>query len=89
MAINVNLVRVDDYAKKTIDGVTKICATTHGVRVNPSHISRVVEAGTGYDENGENPTDVYRVVFINGLSIFTDTDGLNDIDDRAKAVYMD
>lgn len=89
MATQVNLVRVDDYAKKTIDGVLKICATTHGVRINPSHISRVVEAGTGYDENGENPTVVYRVVFTNGLSIFTDTNGLADIDETSKSVYMD
>jgi hypothetical protein len=83
---NATLIRLDEYARLEINGEVKICATTHGVRINPSHVSKIQAAGTGYDENGNNPTDVYRVTFVNGLSTFTDTNGLNDIDDVRRNV---
>ena len=76
------LVRVNDYDHIfNEDGVRVIQATGHGVRVNPSQIVSVTtDSVTGYQSNGTTEEDVFKVRFIGGTSIWTDTDGIDDID---------
>ncbi len=83
-----NLTRVDEYAKKKIDGVNKFCYTGHGVRLNASYISRVTAAGTGYDEDGNNPVEIFRIVLTNGLVVVTDINGTETINARRQVLDL-
>jgi hypothetical protein len=75
------LVRVNDYSPILNEaGVRVIQATGHGVRVNPSQIINVSTADiVGLEEDGETEIDVYRVRFKGGTHIWTDGDGIDDI----------
>jgi hypothetical protein len=75
------LVRVNDYAPiLNEDGVRVIQETTHGVRVNPSQIINVsTEAVVGFEADGETEIDVFRVRFMGGTQIWTDTAGITAI----------
>ena len=75
------LVRVNDYSPITDEfGVRKIQATTHGVRVNPSQVLRMdADAVTGYESDGETTINVFKVQLSGGMSIWTDGDGVDNI----------
>jgi hypothetical protein len=77
------LVRVNDYSPILNEaGVRVIQATGHGVRVNPSQIINVSTAAVvGLEEDGETEIDVFRVRFKGGTQIWTDEDGIDDIND--------
>jgi hypothetical protein len=84
------LVRVNDYSPILNEaGVRVIQATGHGVRVNPSQIINVsTNTVVGLEEDGETPIDVYRVRFNGGTQIWTDEDGIDDINDWLFPIDM-
>lgn len=83
------LVRVNDYSPIIVNGISRIQATTHGVRVNPSQIVRTtVDAVTGYEANGIDTLDVFKVQFEGGLFIWTDQAGIDDINNWEFPIVM-
>jgi hypothetical protein len=85
------LVRVNDYSPILNEaGVRVIQDTTHGVRVNPSQIINVsTDAVVGLESDGETEIDVFRVRFNGGTHIWTDEDGIDDINDWKFPIDME
>ena len=77
------LQEVNEYAPITNEAGARIIQdTTHNVYVNPSQINNVsTEAVVGYEDDGETEIDVFRVQFNGGTHIWTDGDGIADIND--------
>jgi hypothetical protein len=75
------LLEINEYAPITNEaGVRVIQDTTNDVYVNPSQINRVsTEAVVGYEDDGETEIDVFRVQFNGGTHIWTNGDGITDI----------
>jgi len=83
------LVRVNEYSPIIVDGLRRIQATTHGVRVNPSQIMRVTtNLVTGYEANGVDTLNVFKVQFNGGLFIWTDQTGIDDINNWEFPIDM-
>jgi hypothetical protein len=84
------LVRVNDYSPILNEaGVRVIQATGHGVRVNPSQIINVsTNTVVGLEEDGETEINVFRVRFKGGTHVWTDTDGITDINNWLFPIDM-
>jgi hypothetical protein len=85
------LVRVNDYSPILNEaGVRVIQATGHGVRVNPSQIINVsTNTVVGLEEDGETEINVFRVRFNGGTHVWTDTDGITDINNWLFPIDME
>jgi len=74
------IIRVDEYATvRSKDGRTKIVATGHGMRLNPSQVTHIYTAGIGFEENLETTHNVFTVYLSSGAKFITDWAGAEAI----------
>ena len=74
------IIRVEEYKSVTAnDGRKKIVATDHGMRLNPSQVTHIYTAGTGYETDLTTTHNVFTVYLSSNAKFITDWSGIQSI----------